>query len=243
MSSPSWAETPAVGLQPPALTPSSLPAASCSWCQLPAPCSHRDGTCPTAFPISSGAFLLPSLSSPRPERVVMGTPWGQDGGFHSLSPSLAAPSRWLAWSRSCGTALWPSTGTKCHTSTSTRGCERRLLRELSRPSGPLPAPHPLSRAQRHYLTLSAQPGGWSWGRLAQSLPPSAASRVPIGGIPPPSPNCIAALNHCGGLFPRAGSPSAGCQGPVPSAQGADQVPGPVLGPCLPHSQVPILFTL
>uniref|UniRef100_A0A8B9DJB9 Sideroflexin 2 n=1 Tax=Anser cygnoides TaxID=8845 RepID=A0A8B9DJB9_ANSCY len=142
---------------------------------------------------SSGAFFLPSLSSPRPERAAMGTPWGcpgrgQDGGSHSLSPSLAAPSRWLASSRRCGTALWPSTGTKCHTSTLTRDCERRLLREPSQSSGPLPppAPQPLSRARRHGLNPSAQPGGWSWGRLVQSLPPSAASHIPIEGIPPPS---------------------------------------------------------
>lgn len=136
----------------------------------------------------------------------MGTPWGQDGGFHSLPPSLAAPSRWLAWSRSCGTALWPSTGTKCHTSTSTRGCERRLLRELSRPSGPPPAPHPLSRARRHGPTPSAQPGGWSWGRLAQSLPPSAASCFPIGDVPsPPSkPHCC--LKPLQGPLPKSWVP-------------------------------------
>uniref|UniRef100_A0A8B9DHT3 Sideroflexin 2 n=1 Tax=Anser cygnoides TaxID=8845 RepID=A0A8B9DHT3_ANSCY len=99
-----------------------------------------------------------------------------------------APSRWLASSRRCGTALWPSTGTKCHTSTLTRDCERRLLREPSQSSGPLPppAPQPLSRARRHGLNPSAQPGGWSWGRLVQSLPPSAASHIPIEGIPPPS---------------------------------------------------------
>lgn len=72
MSNPSWAETLAVRLQPPALTPSSLPTASCSWCRPPVPCSHRDGTCPTAFPVSSGAFLLPSLSSPHTKKAAMG---------------------------------------------------------------------------------------------------------------------------------------------------------------------------
>lgn len=198
-------------------------------------------------PLPSPSAQEPS-SSPRSPLPIPRRPrwaWGQDGGFHSLSPSLAAPSRWLAWSRSCGTALWPSTGTKCHTSTSTRGCERRLLRELSHPSGPLlsPAPHPLSRARRHGPTPSAQPGGWSWGRLVQSLPPSAASCVPIGDIPSPSPNSIAALNHCRGLFPRAGSPLSRLSGTCPLRTGADQVLGPVLGPCLPHSQVQILFTL
>uniref|UniRef100_A0A8V0Z766 Sideroflexin 2 n=1 Tax=Gallus gallus TaxID=9031 RepID=A0A8V0Z766_CHICK len=34
-----------------------------------------------------------------------------------------APLRWLTLSRSCGTASWPSMGTKCHMSTLTKGCE------------------------------------------------------------------------------------------------------------------------
>lgn len=124
-------------------------------------------------------------------------------GSQCLSPVPTAPLHWLTSSRSCVTASWPSMGTKCHTSILTRDCERRLPREPSHPSGslPPPAPHPLSRAQRHSPARSAPqpstvsaasfPRGAGSGSacpacstwLVLSLPPSAAGCVPASTHP------------------------------------------------------------
>lgn len=234
MNSTSRAETPSGGLQPPALTPTLLspkPPVHGAGRLRPVPAEMVPAPLLPLLHASSGAFLLPSLSSPCPERAAMGTPWGcpgrgQDGGSHSLSPSLAAPSRWLASSRSCGTALWPSTGTKFHTSTLTRDCEGRLLREPSQSSRPLPppAPHSLSRAQRHGLTQSARPGGWSWGRLVQSLPRLLPTVSPSGAsLLPPKPHCC--LKPLQGPLPKSWIPLGRLEGTCPLCTGSGPSPG------------------
>ncbi|XP_068254109.1 sideroflexin-2 isoform X4 [Nyctibius grandis] len=75
-------------------------ASSCSWCRQPAPCSRRDGTCPTASPSCAGPrepSSSPSSSLPIPGEVQ----WAP-----TLQPGAApaSPLRWLTLSRSCVTA-------------------------------------------------------------------------------------------------------------------------------------------
>lgn len=107
-----------------------------------------------------------------------------------LYPLPTAPLHWLTSSRNCATALWPSTGTKCHTSILTRDCEQTLPQEPLHPSGPLPppAPCPLSRAHRHGQARSApQPRIISADSFPQSGRTLACSEPSFAGYVPTSP--------------------------------------------------------
>lgn len=124
----------------------------------------------TGHPAPLAAFCLPGLGgkgdgscheSARSQGLQRTSNANEEGGWLdwwlgrrimalSVYPHLStAPLHWLTLRWSCVTVSWPSTGTKCRMSTSTKDCEWRLPQEPSHPSGllPPPIPCPLSRVR------------------------------------------------------------------------------------------------